>query len=340
MATNSSYEGKKLISFIIPCYNDEEVFPLLKKSLLFLDQKLSSKYRTEFIMIDDGSRDKTWKFISNFASEYNRVRGIRFSRNFGHQIALTCGYDLASGDAVITMDSDLQDPPEISEKLIDEWEKGNDIVYAIRRKREGETFFKKTTAWLFYRMFNLVGKTMAPKDSGDFRLMSKQSVIALREMREKHRYIRGMVGWMGFKVGTVEYERQPRKAGETNYTLMRLIRLSIDAMISFSSLPLRLAYIFSALASVTVASYLVYVFVQQYVFGIQIVPGWTSLLLAISFFGFLNLLCLGFIGEYLGRIYEITKNRPLYLIKEMAQGTVRTEKKPCPNLKPNEIVQC
>lgn len=308
-------KAKPLISVIVPCHNEALVFSHLRDALVSLANR-ASKYRFEFILIDDGSRDETWSQIASFASADGRVRGVSLSRNFGHQIALTCGYDLANGDAVVSLDADLQDPPEVIPDLIREWEKGADVVFAVRSKREGEGFFKRWTASLFYRLFNILSETSAPIDAGDFRLIGKRALLVLRSLKEKNRYVRGLVGWIGFRTATVEYERKPRLAGTTKYPFSKMLSFAVDAIISSSSLPLRLTYVFAAIATLPIIAFFVYVFLVHFVFQVPLAPGWSSLIAVISFFGFLILLCLGIMGEYIARIFNETKNRPLYLIRD------------------------
>lgn len=306
----------KLLSIVIPCYNEAEAFPQMRTALVALVDSLPADLRVEMIFVDDGSRDDTWKAISQFAQDDARVRGIALSRNFGHQFALTCGYDAARGDAVVCMDADLQDPPEVVHRMLEQWRAGFDIVFAVRRKRAGESFFKKSTAAMFYRLIRAMGAADVRADSGDFRLMSRPAVDALNHMREQHRFIRGMVGWVGFRTSEVTYDRLARVAGETKYPLRKMLRLAADAIISFSSVPLRVAY-WTGLGMMALSfAYLAYVLLQHLVFGVKLVEGWSSLLVAIVAFGTMNLICLGLIGEYLGRLYEQSKRRPLYLVRE------------------------
>jgi dolichol-phosphate mannosyltransferase len=314
---NINVDSKPLISIVIPCFNEVEVFPALRNELVLLADRLSERYRIEFILIDDGSHDGTWKQILDFAQADSRVRAISLSRNFGHQNALTCGYDFAKGDAIVSMDADLQDPPEVIVDLVNEWEKGADIVYAVRVERQRETLFKKLSAKIFYRLFQILTKSLAPANVGDFRLISKQVLFEFRRFHELHRYIRGMVGWMGFLTAQVQYQRKPRVSGTTKYPFRRMLRLALDAIVSFSFMPLRLAYCFAISASFIVFGYLIFVLARYFLFGVPVAAGWTSLIMAITIFGFCNLFCIGIIGEYVGRIYEQTKQRPLYLIREI-----------------------
>lgn len=309
-----------LISLVVPCYNEEDVFPLLREALLDTARRLEPRCRAEFVLVDDGSRDSTWKQIVDFACDDRRVRAVSFSRNFGHQAALTCGYDLAQGDAVVSMDADLQDPPETVLELVRKWEERDaDIVYAVRSHREGEDAFKRWTAAAFYHLFQRLGVTGAPLNSGDFRLMSARAVAGLRNLREQHRYVRGMVGWLGFRTARVLYERKPRQAGVTKYPLRKMLAFAMDAIISFSSFPLRLSYFFACLAAIPVVLYLGYLVIRHVIFQVPLVPGWSSLILTVTLFGFLMLFCLGIMGEYIGRIYDQAKSRPLYLIREILQ---------------------
>lgn len=319
MSPSAAACEKPLISLVVPCYNEAEVFPHLREGLVDLAQRLESRYRVEFVLVDDGSQDTTWDQIVAFASADPRVRAAALSRNFGHQTALSGGYDLARGDAVVSLDADLQDPPEVVLQLVAEWEKGADVVFAVRASREGDTPFKKWTARLFYRLIRSLGQTSTPADSGDFRLMSQRSVAALRRLREKHRYLRGLVGWIGFRTATVEYHRQPRRAGVTKYPFRRMLAFALDAIVSSSALPLRLTYVLAVTASLPFIAYLFVALVLHLFFDSPLVRGWSSLILAVVTFGSLILFCLGIIGEYVGRIYEQVKDRPLYLVREVLE---------------------
>jgi len=316
---NTGQPEHPLISVVIPCYNEAEVFPELCRELEALAAKLAERYRLELIFIDDGSRDATWSAIAAYAARNKSVRGVSLSRNFGHQKALTCGYDLARGDAVVSLDADLQDPPEVVLDLVRKWEEGADIVYAVRADRAGETAFKLWTASAFYHLFQKLGDANAPSESGDFRLMSRRSVEAFRRLKEKHRYLRGMVGWLGFRTATVTYHRRPRQAGQTKYPFYRMFALATDAIISFSSFPLRLSFVFASAGLALVFGYLLYTLIKHLFFGGVLLQGWTSLILTTTIFGSLILISLGIIGEYIGRIYEQVKDRPLYLIREIIE---------------------
>ena len=307
------------LSIVVPCFNEEEVFPHLRSAL----EKLLSDcadLQPEILLVDDGSRDSTWQLIQEFSRTNPRVAGISLSRNFGHQAALTCGYDLSQGDAVICLDADLQDPPEVIQEMVAAWQQGADVVYAVRRQRPGESRFKLWTAALFYRVMQAMGAKHVRADSGDFRLMSRRAVEALGTLRETHRFIRGMVGWIGFRTAEVFYDRQPRKAGVTKYPFVKMLRLAMDAAVSFSIFPLRLAYYFAGALTAANFLFLFYAGIRYFFFDVQLVPGWLSLIFAVVGFGSLNMLCLGIMGEYVGRIYEQSKGRPLYLVKQVQRA--------------------
>jgi dolichol-phosphate mannosyltransferase len=312
------------ISIVIPCFNEEDVFPQLQTALTGLADAIGRDHDVEIILVDDGSRDHTWHRICSFSAADSRVRGLSLSRNFGHQAALTCGYDVASGDAVVCMDADLQDPPGVVVEMIARWRDGADVVYAVRARRDGETVFKLWTAKLFYVLMQALGADYVRQDSGDFRLLSRRALDALKQMREEHRFIRGMVGWVGFRVAEVSYERKARVAGVTKYPFRKMLLFALNAVVSFSSFPLRLAYIMAFVLSAILMSYLVYTFSMYALYRVELVPGWTSLILSIMAFGAINLLCLGIVGEYVGRIYEQSKRRPLYLIGDDTNAPVDT----------------
>ena len=309
------------ISIIIPCCNEEDAFPFLRRALTDLAAKIENEMDMSFLFVDDGSRDRTWEAILAFANDDPRVQGISLSRNFGHQAALTCGYDFAQGDAVICLDADLQDPPEVILQLINKWREGNDIVYAVRESRAGETKFKLLTAAFFYKIMHSLGAYYIKRDSGDFRLLNRKSLDALNRLREQHRYIRGMVGWLGFKSAEVRYQRKSRVAGSTKYPFLKMLKLAIDAIVSFSFAPLRAAYLMGFGLMLVTYCYLIYTFVLLVFYGVHLIPGWTSLLLTTVAFGTACLVSIGFLGEYVGRIYDQAKGRPLYLVKDLVAKT-------------------
>ena len=307
---------KKGISIIVPAYNEHSVLPFLFERLAKILDGLQKNYELQVLLIDDGSSDDSWRMILEKSNSDPRFTGIRLSRNFGHQSALSCGYEYASGDAVVSIDADLQDPPEVIPDLIRKWEDGDQVVLAVRRKREGESKTKLWTARLFYRLMSWISETDAPEESGDFRLLDRAVVDALRKLPESHRYVRGLVGWVGFRRGILEYDRFPRRAGITKYSVLKMIRLALDAIISFSFMPLRVAYLAAFFLMIPFLFYLVYNFALYVFFDTKMVPGWSSLILAVILFGSFNLLMLGILGEYVGRIYTEVKRRPIFLVKE------------------------
>jgi glycosyltransferase involved in cell wall biosynthesis len=308
--------SKKSLSIIVPVYNEALVLPLFCERMTKVLDGLEERYLAKVIFIDDGSRDRSWKIIQDISDGDRRYSGVRLSRNFGHQAALSCGYDLARGDAVVSIDSDLQDPPEVIPDLVQRWEEGDRVVLAVRRKREGETRMKLWTAKTYYRIMSKMSESEAPESSGDFRLLDRAAVDALKRLTETHRYIRGLVGWLGFRRGVVEYDRAARQAGSTKYPLVKMVRLAMDGIISLSFMPLRAAYMAAIILMIPFLLYLVYNFVLYTFFNVAMVPGWSSLILAVILFGAFNLLMLGILGEYIGRIYTEVKRRPIFLVQE------------------------
>jgi polyisoprenyl-phosphate glycosyltransferase len=300
-----------LLALVVPCYDEAEAFPHLRAALESLRSELLSKYHVEVVLIDDGSRDNTWPLIRQFAASCDWVRGAALSRNFGHQAALTCGLTLARGDAVVSLDADLQDPPAVVLEMAAVWENGADIVYAVRRSRAGETAFKKATAALFYRLARRLGAKGLRADAGDFRLMSRRSLDALLAMPEQHRFLRGMVGWVGFRTADVHYDRAARVAGTTKYPLRKMLRLAADAVVSSSSAPLKFPYYCAILLSLLI----IFTALAALALG-GIGPGDAAVVFALVLFGSGALVSLGILGEYVGRIYEQVKARPLFLVKE------------------------
>jgi dolichol-phosphate mannosyltransferase len=273
----------------------------------------------ELVVVDDGSADGTGAALRALAARDARVRVIELSRRFGHQAAITAGLDHARGDAVVTIDGDLQDPPEVIPQLLERWAEGADVVYAVRQERRGETRFKLASAKAFYRVFAKVTEVELPENSGDFRLMDRRALEALLAMRERSRFLRGMTVWVGYTQSAIEYDRDPRYAGQTKYTLPRMIKFSLDAIVSFSSTPLQLATLFgflcSAVAFLLVPLVIVGRFVDIFVAGIP------TTLVVILLLGGVQLICVGIIGEYLGRIYDEVKRRPLYVVRDRVNFT-------------------
>jgi glycosyltransferase involved in cell wall biosynthesis len=304
------------LSLVLPVYNEELIIPELDRRLReFLGQLAEIGDSWEVIFVDDGSKDQSLPLLKALAATEPRYKIISFSRNFGHQMAITAGVDRAGGDAVVVMDADLQDPPEIVRAMVARWREGYDVVYAVRAKREGETLFKRATASLFYRLLRaMLGGVSIPVDAGDFRLMSRSVVLTLRALREQHRFVRGMVAWVGFKQVAVTYERPARFAGETKYPFRKMLRFAIDGITSFSIVPLRLATWLGVGAGLVGIGTAIWAFVAG-TRG-QVVPGWTTLMILVSLGSCAQLLMMGILGEYVGRIYEEVKRRPLYVIAE------------------------
>jgi len=307
-----------VLSLVLPIYNEEEIIPELDRRLkAFLGNVGSGVGESwEVVFINDGSRDKSLALLRELVAAEPRYKLLSFSRNFGHQIAITAGVDRAEGDAVVVMDADLQDPPEVVAEMLVKWREGHDVVYAVRGKRHGETLFKKVTAAAFYRIFQrLLGNLKIPLDTGDFRLMSRPVVMTLRALREQHRFVRGMVAWIGFKQTAVHYDRPARHAGETKYPLRKMVRFAIDGITSFSIVPLRVATwlgIIAGLGTLVIAGWALY----EKLFGRGVVQGWTTIMILVGLGSSAQLLMTGILGEYVGRIYEEVKRRPLYVVGE------------------------
>lgn len=303
----------KLISVVVPMYFEEEVARECYKRLKKVMDENSINY--EFIFVNDGSTDKTMDILREIAVKDERAKVLDFSRNFGHQIAVTAGTFYAKGDAVVIIDADLQDPPELICDMIEKWQQGYDVVYAKRKKRNGESWFKLITAKYFYRFLDNMSETTIPKDTGDFRLMDRQVVEAFKAMPEKNRFVRGMVSWVGFKQIPLEYERDERFAGETKYPLKKMIKFAKDGIIGFSSKPLRLMSSLGFVTIILAIAILIYSLIVK-LLGHNVTTGWTSIMVAITLFSGVQMLCLGIIGEYIARIYDESKGRPLFIIKD------------------------
>jgi dolichol-phosphate mannosyltransferase len=305
-----------LVSVVVPCYNEEPVIRETHRRLVeVLDQLEPDEF--EIIYVNDGSRDQTLSILESLQSADKRVRVLSFSRNFGHQIAVTAGLDNASGDAVVLIDADLQDPPEVILEMVDRWRDGYQVVYGMRTDRPGESRFKLWTAKIFYRLLNRLADVDIPLDVGDFRLMDRKVVMAMRAMPERDRYLRGMVSWVGFRQIAVMYRREPRFAGESKYPLFKMLKFATDGVISFSIVPLRLAVWAGVIAIFMAFGGIIYALIVRLYFSeTHWVRGWTSTFVAILFLGGVQLIFLGFIGEYIGRIYGEVKRRPLYFLQE------------------------
>ena len=304
-------------SIVVPIFNERESLPELFRRVKETMQKTAETW--ELILVDDGSRDGSTDIIRDLGKQDPHVRPVIFARNFGHQIAITAGVDYSQGRAVVVMDADLQDPPEVVLELIAKWREGYQVAYAVRAEREGETWFKKTTASLFYRIIYRITDVKIPLDTGDFRLMDRQVVNVLKTMRERHRFPRGMVAWVGFRQAPVPYKRAARFAGETKYPFKKMVKLALDAVTSFSYFPLQVAsYIGFIAAGISIIAIPVVVIMR--LFGHQAFLGQATTLLAVLFLGGVQLICMGVLGEYIGRIYDEVKERPLYIVSEEPQN--------------------
>jgi polyisoprenyl-phosphate glycosyltransferase len=304
---------KPEISVVVPCFNEDAVLPETTRRLIASLEEIGRSF--EIVYVDDGSRDNTPRVLTEIYASDPRVRVVRLSRNFGHQIAISAGLEYARGAAVVLIDADLQDPPEVIAEMVSLWRQGNDVVYGTRRHRDGETAFKTLTAKWFYRFMNRLSEVPIPLDSGDFRLLDRKVVDALLAMPERDRFMRGMVSWVGFRQVSVEYDRAPRAAGDSKYTLFKMARFAVDGILSFSTAPLRIATLLG------VGSFAAALLGGLTAVGVGLAIGrwvspWAWVLLAVLLLGGAQLLCLGIFGEYLGRTYAENKRRPLYFVRE------------------------
>jgi len=313
------YSAAPEISVIVPCFNEEGVIPETHRRLIATLEPIASSF--ELIYVDDGSRDQTPARLAEIQQSDPRVRVVAFSRNFGHQMAITAGLNHSRGRAAVLIDADLQDPPEVIPEMIARWREGYEVVYGTRRRREGETAFKTKTAEWFYRLINRISEIPIPLDTGDFRLLDRKAVDALTAMPERDRFVRGMVSWVGFRQIAVSYDRAARHAGVSKYSLFRMLRFALDGILSFSIVPLRLAT-FLGVAATSAALLAAAVLVILILAGALPLTGaahpgpWLAVLLTGLFIGGVQLICLGIVGEYLGRIYGESKHRPLYIVRE------------------------
>lgn len=301
-------------SIIIPVFNEEEVIQHTYSRLKTVMDSTGETY--ELLFINDGSKDTTAQKLIKLRERDKNVKLIDFSRNFGHQIAISAGMDYASGAAIVIIDADLQDPPELILEMISKWKEGYDVVYAKRSVRKGETYFKKKTALMFYRTLRALTDIDIPIDTGDFRLMDRKVCNEMKSIQEKNRFVRGLVSWVGFKQTAVEYERDERFAGETKYPFKKMLKLSLDGITSFSYKPLKLANYIGILLSLFGFIYMLVVFYQK-LFTDTTINGWSSIIIIQLFFSGIVLIMLGVIGEYIGRIYDEAKDRPLYIVREV-----------------------
>ncbi len=306
------------LSVVVPVYNEERnVAAMHERLVAALDELVDG---LEIVYVDDGSGDATWDKVRDLAADDRRVRGLRFARNFGHQAALTAGVDAARGRAVVIIDGDLQDPPEVIPEMVERWRDGYEVVYGQRREREGETWFKLVTAAAFYRILRGITNVEIPVDTGDFRLMGPRAVAAFRALPERNRFIRGLVSWIGFPQTAVRYSRQARVVGETKFPVRRMLRFALDGITSFSYFPLRLATWLGFAVSLFAFLYIAVVLVLKAI-GVSWL-GYTSLMASILFLGGVQLLMIGIMGEYLARIFDEVKRRPLYLVGDSTDGSV------------------
>lgn len=306
------------LSIVVPCFNEEACIPELHRRLTGAARKAAGN-DYELVLVNDGSRDGSWAAMQKLARADPHVLAVNLSRNHGHQLALTAGLDLCRGETILIIDADLQDPPELLSEMLDSMrEQDADVVYGVRRSRAGETAFKRATAHGFYRLLSRATEIDIPLDTGDFRLMSRRALDALLAMPEQSRFIRGMVAWIGFRQVPIAYDREERFAGTTKYPLSKMLRFALDALTGFSSAPLKLAShagLFLSLGSLLILAYIAYAFLAG-----QSIQGWTSLMLVVVVLGAVQMFVLALMGEYIGRLYNEAKGRPLYIVQEIAGG--------------------
>ena len=304
----------KKVSLLIPAYNEEETIPLLYNELNKVIDKISG-YEFEILFVNDGSSDNTLNILRDLRKRDSRVNYISFSRNFGKETAMAAGFDYVTGDSTVILDADLQDPPELIEEMIFYWEKGYDDVYAKRRSREGETWFKKFTSAAFYKLLRKMTKIPIQEDTGDFRLLDRRAIESLKKLREKQRYTKGMFSWIGFNKKEILFDRKPRAAGKTKWNYLKLFNLALEGVTSFTTSPLRISTILGILVSIFSIVYMFIVLIKSLIWK-DPVQGYPSMMVTILFLGGVQLVCLGIIGEYVGRIFNETKYRPLYIVDE------------------------
>ncbi len=298
-----------LLSVIVPLYNEEEI---VAKTFAVLEQELAD-IEHELIFVNDGSTDRTREILESLLPTTPQNRLISFSRNFGHQAAFSAGLRHARGQAVVIIDGDLQDPPALIRDMLKKWEEGYQVVYAQRKKRQGETIFKKASAHAFYKILHALTSIDIPMDTGDFRLMDRAVVDQLNALPERNRFLRGLVCWVGFRRTGILYERKERSAGKSKYPLRKMLRLAMDGITSFSTTPLKISFLTGIVATTVAFGLFVWSVLEKFLNPVTTVPGWASLMTAIVFFGGIQLMSIGILGEYIGRIYEEVKQRPLYI---------------------------
>lgn len=304
---------KQLLSVVIPVFNEASIIPIFHQALRQICQTLP--FELQVIYVNDGSRDETFSVLRDLKKQDSAIAVLDLSRNFGKEIALQAGLDYAQGDAVVVMDVDLQDPPELIPEFIKYWQQGYDIVYATRRTRAGESWVKRSTAYLFYRLIEKMSSIPIPRDTGDFRLLSRRAVEALKLLREKHRFMKGLFSWIGFTQIGIPFERPPRLKGQTKWNYSKLLNLAMEGITSFTIVPLKLATWIGFSTALFAFIYALVIVYKTLIFG-EPIRGYPSLMVVILFLGGVQLITLGIIGEYLGRMFDETKQRPLYLVKE------------------------
>lgn len=303
----------KKVSIVIPAYNEEEVLNKLIERLAILINN-TPKYEFEVIFVNDGSQDKTLEILEEIAQKEKRLKILSFSRNFGHQAAVTAGIKYVTGDAVVIIDADLQDPPELIPQMIELWEQGNEVIYGKRKKRKGESAFKLLSAKMFYKTLNALSDVEIPKDTGDFRLVDRKVIDVINQMPEHNKFLRGLFSWVGFKQYAFEYERQERKAGKTKYPFKKMKKLASDGIISFSTKPLKMLGGIGILSIIISIGILIYSLISYALKLNNLAPGWTSIMVTVTFLGGIQLLSVWIMSEYIARIYDETKQRPEYII--------------------------
>ena len=304
----------KKISLVIPMYYEEEVAYKCYERISNVLKNINYKYDYEIIFINDGSKDKTLEILEKIAEEDKKVKIISFSRNFGHQAAVTAGLKEVNGDAIIIIDADLQDPPELIPEMMELWEQGNEVIYGKRKKRKGESTFKLLSAKIFYQTLNALSDVEIPKDTGDFRLVDRKVVDVINSLPEHNKFLRGLFSWVGFKQKAYEYERQERVAGKTKYPLKKMLKLGSDGIISFSTKPLKIVGALGIISIVISMIILIYALISYALKLNHLSAGWTSIMVTVTFFAGVQLLSLWIMSEYIGRIYDEAKERPQYII--------------------------
>jgi len=323
MEPSSANDPRPTLSCVVPCYNENESLHTLHERLTKVcRENVGESY--EIVLVNDGSTDNTWEMIEQLSREDSHILGVNLSRNHGHQLALSAGLYFLRGDLIFILDADLQDPPELLGEMMRLADEGADVVYGRRRTRSGESYFKLSTAASFYRILNSISDTAIPKDTGDFRLMKRCVLDVLKGMPECHRFIRGMVSWAGFNQVALEYDRQERHAGTSKYPVAKMVRFAFDAITSFSIFPLKMAFFIGMGTSLVGMALGVYAVVSFFVR--ETVPGWMSTMLVIVFFGSMQMILIGIVGEYLGRLFIQSKQRPLFVIRDLCRDGVSQSK--------------